>query len=185
MRALSHRFGVGARREREQQRLPVGQQLRTVRELAGVDAGHRLGLPAVRRHAHDALAALAEEDGVSVPAHPKRGVGLAQVTAAPPESAILLIVLSPSSKYAIDRPSGENTGFDRCVFPGCRAGNRPHFEIGQRSKVEPPIGGVHDVRACGRQGDHAPGRARPLLAVRKRHRQIASQERGPKDGVST
>ena len=33
------------------------------------------------------------------------------VTAAPPESPILLIVLSACAKYAIDRPSGENTGF--------------------------------------------------------------------------
>jgi hypothetical protein len=49
------------------------------------------------------------------------------------------------------------------------AGNGPHFEIGQRSKVEPPIGEVHDVRARGRHRDRSPER-RQLLAVRNRYR---------------
>src|SRR5439155_14254429 len=49
-------------------------------------------------------------------------------------------------------------------------GNGPHVEIGQRSKVEPTVGNVRDVRSIRRHRDHAPARACRLLAVRKRYR---------------
>ena len=92
---MSQPIGRGGRGEGEQQPLATRQYLRAIRHLAVLDADEHLWLAAVRRHAHDAFAALTEDDPVSVPASCPNGASAGQiVTAAPPLTAIFLIALS-------------------------------------------------------------------------------------------
>src|SRR5579862_4580940 len=57
--------------ERKEHRVATREHLRSVRELVAVHGDDRLRLAAGRRHAHNALAALSEQDAVCAPTEPE------------------------------------------------------------------------------------------------------------------
>jgi hypothetical protein len=99
---------AGLRCDRKEHRLSARQHVRPVSDLARSHGDERLWLAPVGGDLLDAIAALAEENRVSLPARPY-GREASQIgTAGPPPTLIRLIVLSDQN--AMERPSGENTG---------------------------------------------------------------------------